>query len=177
MFFFKLHECLVGVETCSSVWLQLLLKPAKWKQERRGHSQRKDFAPPRLLFCYLGKAAFIGKVPVSHPEPFFRLYCWEGEIKHNRYPEPSAGLQAQPRVLLHTHPFSPPGLRLQWDRASVPPPFSQSAINCLLQGTATTKCLQSGNFQLPQAEVWVPWGSSPPALGWLVNFEELEKPL
>lgn len=115
IFGFKLHECLVGVKTHSSVWLQLLLKPVKWKQEHRGHAQRKDFTPPRLLFCYLGKAAFIGKVPVSHPEPFFRLYCWEGEVKHNRYPEPSAGLQVQPRLLLHIHPVSPSGLRLLWD--------------------------------------------------------------
>lgn len=114
-FGFKLHECLVGVKTHSSVWLQLLLKTVKWKQEHRGHAQRKDFTPPRLLFCYLGKAAFIRKVPVSHSEPFFRLYCWEGEVKHNHYPEPSAGLQVQPRLLLHIHPVSLSGLRLLWD--------------------------------------------------------------
>lgn len=49
------------VKVCSSAWLQLLLKPAKWKQEHRGHVWRKDFARPRLIFCYLGMAAFIGK--------------------------------------------------------------------------------------------------------------------
>lgn len=73
IFVFKLHEHSVEVKACSSVWLQLLLKPAQWKQEHRGHIWRKDFAPPRFIFCYLGKAAFIGKMPVSHPEPFFEL--------------------------------------------------------------------------------------------------------
>lgn len=101
-----------GVKACSSAWLPLLLKPAPWKQEHTGHVRRKDFAPPRLIFCYLGKAAIIVKSDSFLSQVFFSS-CPDGKGKSsttNCYPEPRAGLQAQPRLLPHTHSFFPSGL-------------------------------------------------------------------
>lgn len=65
-----------GVKACSSAWLQLLLKPAPWKEEHTDHVWRKDFTPPRLIFCYLGKAAIIvkNKFPVASLVFFFLFF-------------------------------------------------------------------------------------------------------
>lgn len=78
-----------GVKACSSAWLPLLLKPAPWKQEHTGHVRRKDFAPPRLIFCYLGKAAIIVKNDSFLSQVFFSS-CPDGKGKSsttNCYPE------------------------------------------------------------------------------------------
>lgn len=69
-----------GVKACSSAWLPLLLKPAPWKQEHTGHVRRKDFAPPRLIFCYLGKAAIIVKNDSFLSQVFFSS-CPDGKGK------------------------------------------------------------------------------------------------
>lgn len=153
-----------GVKACSSAWLPLLLKPAPWKQEHTGHVRRKDFAPPRLIFCYLGKAAIIVKNDSFLSQVFFQAVL----MGRGNKAQPAATQSPQQDCrrgpdFFCTHILS--FLQGLGFRASVPPSFSQSGINCLLRWTASTKCLQSGNFQLPEAEVGLPWGSSPPALG------------
>lgn len=165
----------MGVKARSSAWLQLLLKPAKWKQEHRGHVQRKDFASPRLIFCYLGKAAsFLSRA-------FFQAVMMRRENKAQPTATQSQlqDCRRSPDFCTHIHSL------LQGSGFSGAEPLSHlpfhrvgsMAEQCLLPWTATIKCLQSGNFQLPRAEVGVPWGSSPPALGWLMSFEGLEKAL
>lgn len=166
-----------GVKACPSACL--LLKPAPWKQEHTGHALGKDFAPPRLIFCYLGKAAIIVKnnsFPLQVFFIFIFYYFFQAVLMgrgNKAQPTATQSRTAGAAQISSSHSF------ILSSRAWASEPLSHLPFHRVGSAACSSGLLQQNVYSLvpssSQQQKWGCHGALPPPA--LMGFEGLEKPL